>query len=103
MQRARQLLIEAKSGLAAWEDVPEGKLAGIARILGPDDVADIVGELDVLSVEAAGVPEHDGDTRDDIAKVQTLYSRILGMVPRERAADVAEGLKCRHPNSRVWA
>ena len=102
MKRTRQLLIEAKAGLNPWDSIPEARLAAVAGQCSAAEVAEIIDELEVLSEEGANTPEWDGDTRDDIATAQALFSRLLGLVPPSFIPDIALGLRAGHATTRSW-
>lgn len=102
MKRFQQLIVEAKAGRAAWEPLPAERIPLVARQLTASDIADVVGALDELAREKSEAPEWDGDTRDDIARAQELFARILCAVPPPLAASVAGALDRSAQETRDW-
>jgi hypothetical protein len=59
-------------------------------------------ELDRLADEKAGTPDWDGDTRDDIARTQHLFARLLCAVPAALQPRVSAALERASRETRDW-
>ena len=90
MKRFQQLLADAKPG--PFEPVPDTRISAIAASLQERDIAEVAAELENLAREKAATPDWDGDTRDDIARAQHLFARLLVAVPAALQAQVTAAL-----------
>ncbi|MCB1488175.1 MAG: hypothetical protein KDJ88_12050 [Bauldia sp.] len=100
--RIRQLIVEAAEGLDPWEAIPEARLTGVAVRCGPAEVAEIVAELEKLAEERRALPEWDGDSSDDIWRVQKMYGDILGQLDPALLGEVAKGFASPDADARMW-
>ncbi|MCB1497464.1 MAG: hypothetical protein KDJ86_16915 [Bauldia sp.] len=100
--RIRRLIVEAARGLDPWETIPEARLATVAERCGPQEVAEIVTELERLAEEKAQSPDWDGDASDDIWRAQKMYADILGRVDPAFLGDVAKGFASPAGDARIW-
>lgn len=102
MKRFQSLIANAKAGLGPWEPLPAERIPTIARALTAADIADIIASLDDLAQEKAETPAWDGDTRDDIARTQELFARLVAAVPPALRAQVDAALANAVDETRQW-
>ena len=92
----------AHEGLSPY-DTPDAervqKMADNCRLL---EVREILARLDTLAAERKATEAWDGDTQDDIARVQKFYAMVLARVPPQYRPDVARGLESPEPETRAW-
>lgn len=85
MARFRSLLAEVMTN-GPWSVPSDSQLDSVAARLDAADIADLIDALDDLSREKEALPDWDGDSQDDVARVQEIYTRILrAMTDRHRA------------------
>ena len=102
MERFRRFAIEARQGLTTWDALPRDRLDAIAAQLQAEDVADMITALDALAVEKDAVPTWDGDTWDDIGRVQATYAALLSRLADTFRPEVEHGLTSPHEQTRMW-
>lgn len=77
--RLRELLAEAKRGLAPWEPVPLASLPAVAAACGPAERAEVETRLAALRAALEPVPEWDGDTRDDVWRAIETFEALQAL------------------------
>ena len=92
----------AHEGLSPY-DTPDAdrvqKMADNCRLL---EVREILARLDTLAAERQATEAWDGDTQDDIARVQKFYAMVLARVAPQYRPDVALGLESPEAETRAW-
>jgi hypothetical protein len=84
-------------------DLPqETKVAEMAAQCGVVEIREMLRRLDTLAEEWDRVETWDGDSQDDIARLQTFFARVLAQVAPRYRDDVAAGLKSPHEATRRW-
>lgn len=92
----------AHEGLSPY-DMPDAerlqKMADNCRLL---EVREMLARLDTLATERQATEAWDGDTQDDIARVQKFYAMVLARVAPHYRVDVAQGLASPEAATRAW-
>lgn len=92
----------AHEGLSPYE-TPDGerlqKMADNCRLL---EIREILARLDTLAAERQAPEAWDGDTQDDIARMQKFYAMVLARVAPHYRAEVARGLERPEAETRAW-
>jgi len=84
-------------------DLPEeAKVAEMAAQCGVAEVREMLRRLDTLAEEWDRVETWDGDSQDDIARLQTFFARVLARAAPRYRDDVAAGLTSAHEATRRW-
>jgi len=90
MQRFRQLIAQSSRDGSPGASPTEIELDAIAAALGATDLGEIIDALDELSREKDRLPDWDGDSQDDVARAQEVFTAILlRMAPNHGAAIAA--------------
>lgn len=102
MSKLRKLIEEAYEG----KDVQE-RLYGrfpfeIATHCGADEVKDIIRCLDELQIEKETIEDWDGDSQDDIWRMQRDYSKLLELLTEKYPKEIAAGLRSNCIETRFW-
>lgn len=66
------------------------------------EIRDILSTLESLGAQRAAMPEWDGDTADDISRVQQAYARLLQHADPKYRADIQRGLQSPEETTRAW-
>ncbi|KCZ90608.1 hypothetical protein HHI_13755 [Hyphomonas hirschiana VP5] len=96
------LMETAFEGVNAYALPGEEALQRMANNCGVFEIRDVLFRLDELAAQRAAVPDWDGDTQDDIARVQEFYARALARVAGKYREDVAAGLASPEEETRRW-
>lgn len=96
------LVRDARHDLSPWTPMPEDRGQWIGELCGVAEIEAAITRLDELSRERDGLPDWDGDSRDDIARTQELFKCILAHVPARYILDVAAGLESPQWGTRVY-
>lgn len=96
------LMVLAFMGVSNFDLPGEAKVAEMAAQCGVVEIREMLRRLDTLALEWAGVETWDGDSQDDIARLQTFYARVLARVAPRYRTDVAAGLTSAHEATRRW-
>lgn len=96
------LVRDARHDLSPLTPMPEDRGKWIGELCGNAEIEAVIARLDELSRERDGLPDWDGDSRDDIARTQELFKRILAHVPARYIEDVAAGLESPQWGTRVY-
>ena len=96
------LVRDARHDLSPLTPMPEDRGQWIGELCGVAEIEAVIAKLDELSRERDGLPDWDGDSRDDIARTQELFKRILAHVPARYIEDVAAGLESPQWGTRVY-
>src|SRR5690554_550026 len=96
------LVRDARHDLSPLTPMPEDRGQWIGELCGVAEIEAAITRLDELSRERDGLPDWDGDSRDDIARTQELFQRILAHVPARYIEDVAAGLESPQWGTRVY-
>ena len=96
------LVRDARHDLSPLTPMPEDRGQWIGELCGVAEIEAAITRLDELSRERDGLPDWDGDSRDDIARTQELFKRILAHVPARYIEDVAAGLESPQLGTRVY-
>lgn len=100
--RLSWLVENALEGLSDYDTPPREKLAEQARFCGVLEVQESLARLDWLAREKAALPAWDGDSADDVSRVQQLYARLLQHVDAKYRADIERGLDSAEEDTRRW-
>lgn len=96
------LMRDARHDLSPLTPMPEDRGQWIGELCGVAEIEAAIARLDTLSRERDELPDWDGDSRDDIARTQELFQRILAHVPARYIEDVAAGLESPQWGTRVY-
>ena len=96
------LMRDARHDLSPLTPMPEDRGQWIGELCGVAEIEAAIERLDALSRERDELPDWDGDSRDDIARTQELFQRILAHVPARYIEDVAAGLESPQWGTRVY-
>lgn len=96
------LIGNAFDGIGAYDPPPEDRVVAMARNCGVIEVRDILGRLDALATARAETADWDGDTRDDIARMQKFHAQVLARVSERYRVDVEAGLASEEEETRQW-
>ncbi len=96
------LMDAAFEGIGPYASPGEEALQKMADNCGVFEIRDLLSRLDVLAAERAAVPAWDGDTQDDIARVQKFYALVLARVAGRYREDVEAGLASPEEETRRW-
>lgn len=96
------LVRDARHDLSPWTPTPEDRAVWIGERCGIAEIEAAIARLDALSRERDGLPDWDGDSQDDIARVQEQFKRILAHVPARYIEDVAAGLHSPEWGTRMY-
>jgi len=102
MSKRQKLIDEANKGKNIQEIVYGNFPVEIYKNCGPEEVQDILGRLDQLSIEKEKIEDWDGDSQDDIWRVQSGFSELLEKLTREYAELIVMGLKSNRPDTRYY-
>lgn len=96
------LMETAFEGINPYALPGEEALQRMANNCGVFEIRDVLSRLDTLAVQRAAVPAWDGDTQDDIARIQEFYARVLARVTEKYRQDVETGLTSQEEETRRW-
>jgi HEAT repeat protein len=94
------LLAEIKND-CAWENVPYDKISALARRCGPDEVRQLIRELDAL--DDADLEGDAGDGIDEYWRLRTAYSQALAEVEGPAIESLLQALASENPNTRAYS
>jgi len=93
MSRLQELIDESNKDNSLMEKVYGSFPVGIAKDCGIEEVIEIIKRLDELSEEKEKIESWDGDSMDDIWRVQNGFSELLEKILPKYASEVIAGLK----------
>ncbi|WP_213271638.1 hypothetical protein [Hyphomonas sp.] len=96
------LMGDAFDGVNAYALPPEERVGKMAARCSVIEIRDILGRLDTLAADRAALEDWDGDTQDDIARMQKFYAMVLSRVDARYRADVEAGLESGEDETRAW-
>lgn len=96
------LMGDAFNGVNAYALPPEDRVQKMAALCSVIEIRDILGRLDTLAADRAALEDWDGDTQDDIARMQKFYAMVLSRVDARYRADVEAGLDSGEDETRAW-
>ena len=102
ISHVRYLMGDAFDGVNAYALPPEDRVKKMAALCGVIEIRDILGRLDTLAADRAALEDWDGDTQDDIARMQKFYAMVLSRVDPRYNADVEAGLERAEDETRAW-
>lgn len=102
MSKLQDLLNKAYEGKDIQEKVYGAFPFEIASECGPDEVTDIINSLDTFQVEKEKIEDWDGDSQDDIWRLQRDYSKLLERLTAKYPKEVSSGLKSKCLETRFW-
>lgn len=92
MSKLQQLIDRANEGKNIQEIVYGNFPVEIFKYCGEEEVRDILIRLDQLSIEKEKIEDWDGDSQDDIWRVQSGFSELLEKLTGKYAGIISEGL-----------
>lgn len=99
MSKLQQLIDRANEGKNLQEIVYGGFPVEIHRYCGEEEVREILVRLDQLSIEREKIEDWDGDSQDDISRVQSGFSELLEKLIDNYAGIIIDGLKSDRPDT----
>ena len=105
MNRLRQLLLEARTGLLGFHATPETALANIGKSLREEDIPGVVDELDSIHSKWEELEKEDSSDRepiDALCECSSEIDRVLRSVDHVPAAPFFVGLASPHAMTR-WS
>lgn len=96
------LMGNAFEAVNAYALPPEERVKKMAANCSVIEIRDILGRLDTLAADRAALEGWDGDTQDDIARMQQFYAMVLARVDARYRADVEAGLESMEEETRAW-
>lgn len=91
----------AFDGVNTFDLPPPAKVAEMAAQCGVVEIREMLRRLDTLADEWRRIEAWDGDSQDDVARLQSFYARVLAQVAPRYREDVAAGLT-RDEETRRW-
>lgn len=96
------LMSVAFDGMGAHATPPQDRILTMAEGCGVIEIRDLLQRLDELADDRIDAPEWDGDTQDDIARLQKFYGQVLARVDARYRTDVEAGLASSREETRNW-
>lgn len=96
------LMSAAFDGMGAHATPPEDRMLTMAAGCGVYEIRDLLQRLDGLADDRTEAPGWDGDTQDDIARLQKFYGQVLARVDARYRPDVEAGLASSREETRNW-
>lgn len=96
------LMVLAFKGTSTFDLPVEAQVAEMAAQCGVAEIREMLNRLDYLAIGLESIETWDGDSQDDISRMQTFYARVLARVAPGYRADVAAGLTSAQEATRRW-
>jgi HEAT repeat protein len=94
-------LLAAIKNDCACEQIPTDKIATLARMCGPEEIAQLIQELDEL--DDADLENDPGDGIDEYWRLRTSLSQVLAQVCEPAVLPLIQALKRNNPQTRGYA
>jgi hypothetical protein len=94
-------LLSAIKNDCAWENIPTDKIAALAQICGPQEIIELIEELDQL--DDADLKNDPGDGIDEYWRLRTSLSQVLGQVGDVAVSPLIQALQSENPRTRGYA
>lgn len=94
-------LLAAIKNDCAWETIPTDKIAALARMCGPEEIAQLIQELDAL--DDADLENDPGDGIDEYWRLRTSLSQVLAQIGEPAVLPLIQALKSENSQTRGYA
>ncbi|PTY36954.1 hypothetical protein BGP77_06625 [Saccharospirillum sp. MSK14-1] len=102
MSKFKELLKQANNRKPILENTYGNFPVEIADQCGEGEIAEIIATLDRLHIEKQEIADWDGDSQDDIWKVQRGYYQLLARLTQTYPRQIALGLRSRYSSTRFY-